>query len=73
MQTNRRKVNGNTAMEMDSSLGSFDQLGHVAVTGIEARPSIDDPDNWTREGIFRVTQGFNEDFAQEQREMGIAV
>lgn len=73
MQADGGELDGEAAGEVDAALDGFEELGDVGVAGVEAGVGVDDADDGPGEGVFRVAEGFDEDFAQEEGEVGIAV
>ena len=43
------------------------------MTGVEGRVGVDDTDDGAGEGIVCVSESFDEDFAEEEGEVGVAV
>lgn len=58
---------------MYTALHGLDELRDIGVTRVEARACVDDAHDGAREGILAVAGGFDEDFAQEEGEVGVAV
>lgn len=73
MQTDGREIDGETAAQLNSPLDSVDELGNVGMTWVEARVGVDDANDWTKEGIFTVAHGLDEELSHEEREMGVPV
>ena len=73
MHTDRRELHRQTAIEVDSALDGFNELRYISVARVETRVRVHDPDNGPREGIVAVAERFDEDFAQEEREVRVAV
>jgi hypothetical protein len=67
------EVDGQAAVELHTPLDGLDELGNVGMAGVEARVGVDDADDGAGQGIFAVSQCFDEYFAQKEREMCIAV
>jgi hypothetical protein len=72
MNADRRKLHRQSAPRQDPSLACLDELRHIAVAWVEGRVGVDDAHNGLRERGVAVTQGFDEDFAQEEREVRVA-
>ena len=43
------------------------------MTRVEAGIGVDDPDDGTGECVFAIAEGFDEDFAKVEREVGVTV
>lgn len=73
MQADGGKVNGQAASELHAALDGLDELRHVGVARVEAAVRVDDAYDGAGQRIFAVAEGFDEDFAEEQREVPVAV
>ncbi len=73
MDTNRREIHREPAIELDPALDGFDELRDIAVARVETRVRVHDADDGAGEGVFAVAERFYEDFAEEEGEMGVAV
>ena len=73
MNTNRRKVHRKPSIELNPTLDGFDKLRDIAVARIETRIRVHDSDDGTGEGIFAVAERFDEDLAEEEGEVRVAV
>ena len=58
---------------MDASLYGFDELRNVGVAGVETGEGVDDADDGAGQGVVAVSGGFDEGFAEEKGEVGVAV
>lgn len=73
MDTDCREIHCESAIELNPTLHGFDKLWHVTVARVETGVSVYDADDWSGEGIFAVSERFDEDFAQEEGEVCVAV
>lgn len=73
MDTDGWKIHSQSAVELNATLGGFDELWDVAMTWVEPRVGVDDTDDGSGEGILTVTEGFDEDLAKEEGEMRVAI
>lgn len=73
MDTDRRKIHREPSIELDPALDGFDELRDIAVARVETRVRVHDADDGAGEGVFTVAERFDEDFAEEEGEMGVAV
>lgn len=73
MHTDSRELDREPTAKVHPALSGFDKLGHVRVAGVEAGEGVDDANYWAGEGVFGVSQGFDEDFAEEQGEVCVSV
>ena len=64
---------GQSAREQNAALYAFDQVGHIAVAGIVVTEGVGHTDDRAIERVIGITGGFNEGFAQEQREARVTV
>ena len=64
---------GERAGEEDSALDRVDEVGDVAVAGIEVGGGVGDADDGAIEGVVGVAGGLDEGFAEEERKGGVAV
>lgn len=73
VQADGREVYREAAREMHSSLDGFDELGYVGVARVEAGVGVDNSNDGAGERILAVSKGFDENLAEEEGEVGIAV
>jgi hypothetical protein len=73
MDANRREIHREPAIELDPALDGFDELRDIAVARVETGVRVHDADDRAGEGVFAVAERFDEDFAEEEGEMGVAV
>ena len=73
MDTNSREINRKSSIELHAALHSIDELRNVGVAGVKAGICVYDADYRSGECIFGVAKGFDENFAQEEGEVGVAV
>lgn len=72
VQADGREVDCYTALQVNVSFGSIQQLSGVPMARVEAGRRIDNANNWTRESIFRIAKCLEEDLAQKQRKVRIS-
>lgn len=73
MHTDRRELHRQPARELHPALGGVHELRHIGVARVEGAVGVDDADDGPRERIVRVAKGLDEGFAQEEREVRVAV
>jgi predicted RecA/RadA family phage recombinase len=73
MDTDSRKVNCQSPIQLHASLDSIDKLGDIRMARVEAGVRIDNANNWSREGIFAIPKSFDKDFAEEEGEVRVTV
>ena len=73
MDTDGGKVYREPSRELHATLGGLDELRDVGMTWVEAGVSVDDADDGAGEGVVCIPQGFDEDFAEEEGEVGVAI
>lgn len=73
MDTDGGEVDRQAAGKENAALDGVDELWYVGVAWVERRVRVDDTDDGRLECRVRVAQGFDEDFAEEEREVRIAV
>ena len=73
MQADGGKDHGQRAGEHDPALHRLDDLGHIAVAGIEIAMGIGDADDGPVQRVVGIAGGLDEGLAQEQREFRIAI
>jgi hypothetical protein len=73
MQADGWEVDGKTAAQLDTSFRCLYQLGDICMARVEARVRVYDADNGPGQSIIAVAKRFDEDLAQEEREVRIAV
>jgi hypothetical protein len=72
VDADRGELDGQGAGGEDAALGGVEELGHVAVAGVEGGVSVDQADDRGGEGRVAVAEGFDEDFAEEEGEVRVA-
>ena len=73
MDTDRGKVQRQAAAQLHAPLCRLDELRHIGMAGVEGGVGVDDADDGTREGILAVSEGLDEDLAQEEGKVRVAV
>lgn len=73
MQTNSWKLDGQPARQLHAPLDGVDHLRHGGMARVEGRVGVDDADNGPRQGIVAVAEGLDEDLAEEEGEVRVAV
>lgn len=73
MQGNGGEINGQAPRELHPALDGVDELRDRGVAGVEGGVGVDHADDGSREGVLAVPEGFDEDFAQEEGEVRVAV
>ena len=58
---------------MDAAFRGLEKLWRIAVAGIEPGIGVYDPDYGPGESVLGVAEGFDEDFAEEEGEVRVAV
>lgn len=72
MNADSGELDGEGARGEDAALGRLDELRHVAVAWVEGRECVDEADDGLGERVVTVAERFDEDFAQEEREVRVA-
>lgn len=73
VQADGGKVHRQAAGELHAALDGVDELRHVGVARVEAAVRVDDADNGAGERVVAVAEGLDEDFAEEERKVRVAV
>ena len=73
MQADGGEDHGQRAGKHDPALHRLDDLGHIAVAGVEIAMGIGDADDGPVQRIVGIAGGLDEGLAQEQREFRIAI
>ena len=73
MDTYGGKVHRQATRKLHTPLGGLDELRDVGMAWVEAGVGVDDADDGAGEGVVGVSQSFDEDFAEEEGEVGVTV
>lgn len=72
VQRDGREGDRKGTRELNTAFDRLDQCGHIAVTRIESRRSIHDPDDGPIECVIRITCALDECLSQKQRELVVS-